>query len=138
MLIDFQRLETVLKPLLLQIWIALRARHQRKSFGNDIDVGPKPCGANANFANLANFTNYFGSPAKSCVCLKGMSPIGGSWLVGPASIGNTMQEPQRGSQLGDNKSADECVEDELHCPQAFAGMVKSATFTASHPFRVLT
>jgi hypothetical protein len=42
-----------------------------------------------------------------------------------------MQEPQRGSQLGDNESADECVEDELHCPQAFAGMVKSTSFAAS-------
>jgi len=56
-----------------------------------------------------NGNRKIGSPAKSCVCLKGMSPIRGSWLVGPASIGNTMQEPQRGSQLGDNESADECV-----------------------------
>ena len=70
-------------------------------------------------------------PVEFCVCMKIKSPVWGSWLVGPASIGNTMQEPQRGSQLGAKESAGKCVVDELHCLRAFAVMVKCTTFVAS-------
>jgi hypothetical protein len=37
----------------------LSHRKKRLNLGNDMEVGPKPCGANANYTNMTNLMRIF-------------------------------------------------------------------------------